>query len=148
MGAKNDIISVAEEYKYGSLLGFISLLFTTLINLILTPETVSGTPLLIASIASGFVYRRDPSDSRRAGSICGVIGAIPIVIYQSWIIIGELWNSSLLGGPARDPFMMVVLALLGIIVSVPIMYAISVFVGFIGGIIGGWVGRRIESLRS
>ncbi|MCH7659508.1 MAG: DUF5518 domain-containing protein [Euryarchaeota archaeon] len=115
-----------EQLRTATLLGLASIPFAIAVNWTASPDSVSGTPLIVAATIAGCEYRTRPIKSPHAGGQAALVGSIPILVW--WTVHTAIEFASALEGAAFG---------VGLVVIVLGMLLMT-FVGIIGGAIGGW----------
>ena len=97
----------------------------------------SGNMVLFGGVLAGYLARRDSTRASSAGLRAGVVGGLPSLVWGISTLLGisdgfvMVWSDPLL----EAVFLLFVGgALLGA----------SVLVGLLGGMVGGWLSRRVE----
>ncbi|ODR80698.1 hypothetical protein BG842_16975 [Haladaptatus sp. W1] len=136
-----------EEFRLAVLLGVASIPVTVWQNWILTPNALprnsNASALFVACVIAGYCYQQRPAASSRAGTITGVVGGTPIVLWQSAIGFSDAWGAPIVGDPVLLP--VVVGGLVFILAA--FLFVVVSFVGRVGGGIGGWLSERLHSPR-
>lgn len=139
-----------DEYRPAVLLGLISVPATSIVNWLLAsgtlPETSEVVPLVLACLATGYVFRSRPAPSSRAGAITGFVGGVPVAVWQSLFVYGD-WSAhpvvtSAVGGSAGAVAVVVSL------VTVVALLGLFWLVGSVWGRAGGWLAGRLGSSAS
>jgi hypothetical protein len=145
-----------DEYRPAVGLGLASIPATVGVNWLLAsgtlPETSEVVPLVLACLAAGYVFRSRSAPSSRAGAMTGVVGGVPVAVWQSLFVYGD-WSAhpAVTGAVGESTGAVAV----GVGVSLFTACALLVvfwLVGSVAGRVGDWfagvVGRSPESVGS
>lgn len=127
----------SEQMQTATLLGFVSIPFTIGANWILNPDVISGSPLFVICVLSGYLYNAKPVKSRDAGGQTALIGSIPILVW---------WTKDIAAEPVFYPnglFLAVGISLIVLIAGFLLIFLI----GMISGAIGAWLNKLVTRIR-
>ncbi|MCU4974173.1 DUF5518 domain-containing protein [Halobacteria archaeon AArc-m2/3/4] len=136
-----------EQFRVAVLLGIGSIPLTVGINWLLTPDPVSATPLFFACVCSGYLYRSRSIDGTRAGVVTGLVGGVPVLIWQSWTALIEWWNHPRVIAAVGDSLLLAAASVGAALVTGAIVSVVLVVIGMIGGGIGSWLNERLSPTR-
>jgi len=125
-----------ERSRTAVLAGLASIPFTVLLSWDSDPSTFSGTPILVAGLLVGYLYSERSMESRRAGKLVGLVGAVPVVLW-SVVYVFSVFRTE----PTRIAAVFAVLAPIGIAVGAGIL----VLIGVVGAIIGDGIATRLDA---
>lgn len=125
-----------ERSRTAVLAGLATIPFTVLLSWESDPSTFSGTPILVAGLLVGYLYSDRATESRQAGKLVGVVGAVPVVI---WSVVD--WLPVLRTEP---PGFVVASSLLTLIVMA-IGVGLFALIGIIGATVGNGIAKRLDA---
>lgn len=123
-----------ERSRTAVLAGLATIPFTILLSWESDPSTFSGTPIFVAGLLVGYLYRDRSMGSRRAGKLTGIVGAVPAVIWSAVYVLSVFRTE-----PTRIAGVFAALAPIGIAVGAGIL----VLIGVVGAIVGNWIAKRL-----
>ncbi|WP_114576100.1 DUF5518 domain-containing protein [Saliphagus sp. LR7] len=135
-----------ERFRTAVLLGLASIPFTVGANWLLTPDSVEATSLLVACVISGYLCGIRGESPVHAGTLTGLVGGAPILVWESATTLVEWWGYPPLTEVAGNSIAAVA-AVLAALLSTLIVVVILLVIGWIGGSIGGWASKRIDPPR-
>lgn len=136
-----------ERFRLALVLGLASIPFTVGVNWLLSPDPVSATPVGIACVIAGYAARSRSVAGTRAGAVTGLVGGVPIVVWQSWIALSDWWNHPTVVDAVGDAWAMAAATGAAVVTAV-VLAAILALVGAVGGFVGDWVNRRFDPARA
>lgn len=135
-----------EQFRVAVLLGLASIPFTVGVNWLLTTDPTSATPLFLACVLTGSLYRSRPVSATRAGELTAIAGGLPIVGWQSGVAFAELWGHPSVTAAVGDSSLMVAASVGAALVTAAVLILALVIVGPIGGWLGSWLSGRLEPI--
>jgi hypothetical protein len=136
-----------ERFRTAVVLGIASIPFTVGVNWILAPDTTEATPILIACVLSGYLYESRSVSTARAGMLTGFVGGIPIVVRNSWTAFTDVWEYLIVIHAVSNSVILATVSVGVALLAVVVMPVVLMVVGWIGGVVGGWVNERVDSAR-
>jgi len=124
------------------LVGLASLPFAVVLSWPLGSESVAGTPIVIAAVVAGYLYRPRSDLSTRAGVATGLAGGLLIVLWSSLATVGQLQTYQPLVEAVTQSWLRLAVAVGAGVVSVAISVVVLASIGYLGGAIGGWLYDR------
>ncbi|KTG08682.1 hypothetical protein AUR64_18630 [Haloprofundus marisrubri] len=104
--------------------------------------------LFVACVISGYFYRSREVNSARAGEIAGLSGGVPVLIWQSATFIIALSSYPPFVDAIGNATLVTALSVAVGLVTVPILAAVLLLVGWVGGRVGQWLNGQVGSVRS
>lgn len=135
-----------ERFRTAVVLGLASIPVTVGANWLLTPDSVEATPLFVACVISGYLYGIRGESSVHAGTLTGLVGGAPILVWWITTTVVEWWGYSPLTDVVGDSVAAVV-AVLATLFTALVGVVVLLVAGWIGGTIGGWASERIDPPR-
>ncbi len=121
------------------LVGLVSLPFAVVLSWPLESESVAGTPIVIAAVVAGYLYRPRSDLSTRGGVAAGLTGGAPIVLWSSLATVAQLQTYQPLVAAVTQPWLRLVVAVGAGVVAVAVGTVVLGGIGYLGGAIGGWL---------
>ncbi|MEF8882599.1 MAG: DUF5518 domain-containing protein [Halapricum sp.] len=132
------------KYKMAVLAGIASIPFTLGVNWAFSTSNLEALSLFIACAISGFHYE---SGWVRAGTVTALVGGIPILIWQTGVVVTDWWGNPILVDAVGDSWSMGVASVGAGILTFGVSVVILLIIGVVGGGTGEWVHSRIGSSR-
>lgn len=136
------------QFQTAILLGLASIPFTIGVNWLLTPDPLSVEPLFFACVTSGYMYGSRSMSETRAGTITGIVGGFPVLLFQSGSAFTEVWGNPILVEITGESWIMTLTSIGAVGVTFVVLAVILVIIGIIGGIVGGLINDGVKRLRS
>lgn len=135
-----------EQFRGVILLGVASIPFTVGVNWMSTSDPVSGVPVFVASVISGYVYKSRSMKGRRAGAVTGLVGGVPILLWQTVAALAEWWGHPILVEAVGESWIMALASVGAAGVTFVVLAIVLSTVGAIGGFIGGFVNSALGTI--
>ncbi|MDQ2050600.1 DUF5518 domain-containing protein [Natronolimnohabitans sp. A-GB9] len=127
------------EFRTAILLGIASIPFTIGINLLYSPTQAEALPVFVACVISGYLYQSTPIRGTRVGIVTGLVGGVPILVWQTVTVLTEWWGHSLLIDIVGDSGLMAISSAGAAVITFGILVIVLSIIGYIGGFIGSWL---------
>jgi len=129
------------ELRTATLIGLLSIPLVLLENLLLASDPisgdVSGVSLLVACVATGYLYADRATEARWACEQTAALGMAPV---------GVFWAVEYVGGVAAGWTRPLAVVLLGVVV-VLLWILVVVLLGALGAFLGKWLRRGVQRVR-
>ncbi len=136
-----------ERFRTAVLLGVASIPFTVGYNWILTPDPISATPLVVACVLAGYHYHSRSIRGTRAGAVTGIVGGIPIVVWNAGTGLVGWWGNPVLVDAVGNSWLMAVISVGAAVATLLIMPIVLLFVGMACGFVGDWLHEHLDTTR-
>ncbi|WP_066146252.1 DUF5518 domain-containing protein [Haladaptatus sp. R4] len=136
-----------DRFRTAVLLGVASIPFTVGYNWLLSPDPVSVTPLAVACVLSGYRYGPRSIRGTRVGAVTGIVGGVPIAVWNAGIGLDEWWGNPVLVDAVGNSWLMAVISVAAAVVTLLITPIVLLFVGMACGFVGGWLHERLDPTR-
>jgi len=121
-------------WRYGIIGGIVSIpLSVGLYWLSGMGTNFSTLPIFFGGLLAGYLVQKNSGTPARAGIAAGILGGLPgyIWIFPQVIQTVTAWSSS--------PGAVVILG-----ISIAAIVAVATLPGLIGGVVGGWLGKKVK----